>query len=104
MTPEEWEKEFARSLGMWLYGDHLPESDLRGRPLHDDSFLVLFNAHHDKIDFTLPALAEGWGWRTDIDTSFVDGDPSAEVSTPQGTYPLQGRSLVVLREISTKDQ
>jgi glycogen operon protein len=104
MTPEEWEKEFARSLGMWLYGEHLPESDLRGRPLHDDSFLVLFNAHHDQIDFTLPPLAEGWGWRTDVDTSFVDGTPSAEVSMPQGTYPLQGRSLAVLREISTKDQ
>jgi glycogen operon protein len=104
MTPEEWEKEFARSLGMWLYGDHLPESDLRGRPLHDDSFLVLFNAHHDQIDFTLPALPEGWGWRTDVDTSFVDGTPAAEVSMPQGTYPLQGRSLAVLREISTKDQ
>jgi glycogen operon protein len=104
MTPEEWEKEFARSLGMWLYGEHLPESDLRGRPLHDDSFLVLFNAHHDTIEFTLPPLPEGWGWRTDVDTAIDDGTPSSEVATPQGKYPLQGRSLAILREISTHDQ
>jgi len=34
----------------------------------------------------------------------VDGTPSGEVSTPQGTYPLQGRSLAILREVSTRDQ
>ena len=104
MTPEEWEKEFARSLGMWLNGEGLPETDVRGRPLHDDSFLVLFNAHHDKIDFALPQLPEGWGWRTDVDTSFDEGEPSPQLATPQGAYPLQGRSLAILREISTRDQ
>ncbi len=104
MTVEEWEKEFARCLGMWLNGEGLPENDIRGQPLHDDTFLVLFNAHHDAIDFSLPRLPDGWGWRTDIDTSFEDGNPSAEASTPQGTYPLQGRSLAILREVSTRDQ
>ena len=104
MAVEEWEKEFARCLGMRLNGEGLPETDIRGRELHDDSFLVLFNAHHDAIDFALPQLPDGWGWRTDIDTSFVDGTPSGEVSTPQGTYPLQGRSLAILREVSTRDQ
>jgi glycogen operon protein len=89
---------------MWLNGEGLPETDVRGRPLHDDSFLVLFNAHHDRIDFTLPQLAEGWGWRVDVDTSFDDGEPAPELATPQGTYPLQGRSLAILREISTRDQ
>jgi len=104
MTPEEWGKEFARSLGMWLYGEHLPENDWRGRPLHDDSFLVLFNAHHDTVEFTLPPLPEGWGWRTDVDTSFPDGSPPHEVSAPQDKYPLQGRSLAILREVSTRDE
>jgi glycogen operon protein len=31
MTVEEWEKEFARCLGMWLYGEELPETDERGQ-------------------------------------------------------------------------
>ncbi len=101
MTIEEWEKDFARSLGMWLYGEALPETDERGYPLRDASYLVLFNAHHDEIDFHLPAPAAGGVWRTEIDTSFETGEPSHEVASPQGTYPLQGRSLALLREVPT---
>jgi glycogen operon protein len=100
MTPEKWEKEFARCLGMSLYGESLPETDERGRPLHDASYLVLFNAHDEVIDFKLPDPAEGLAWRTEIDTSFESGEPSAEITFPQGTYPLQGRSLALLREAS----
>jgi isoamylase len=100
MTPEEWEKDFARCLGMWLNGEQLPETDDRGRPLHDASFLVLFNAHHDVIDFKLPSPGGGSDWRTEVDTSFDTGDPSPERASPRNSYPLQGRSLVVLRQVS----
>jgi glycogen operon protein len=97
MTTEEWEKEFARCLGMWLNGEELPETDECGRPLHDASYLVLFNAHHDVIDFKLPE--HGGTWSTEVDTSFDTGEPSPERAAPQGSYPLQGRSVVVLREV-----
>jgi glycogen operon protein len=97
MTPEEWEKEFARSLGMWLNGDRLPETDERGRALRDASYLVLFNAHHDVIDFKLPDHPGGWA--TEVDTSFDTGEPGPDAAAPQGAYPLQGRSLVVLRQV-----
>jgi isoamylase len=103
MTVEEWEKEYARCLGMWLHGDGLPESDERGRPLRDSSFMVLFNAHDEVIEFKLPD-AEGSQWRTEVDTSSPTGEPPAERASPQGTYPLQGRSLVVLRELSPGDR
>jgi isoamylase len=99
MTPEEWEKDFARCLGMWLNGEELPETDERGRPLHDASFLVLFNAHHDLIDFKLPPIPEGASWSTEVDTSTVQGEPPPESASPRDSYPLQGRSLVVLRKL-----
>jgi isoamylase len=102
MTVEEWEKEFARSLGMWLNGEYLPETDERGRPLRDASFLVLFNAHHDVIDFKLPDLGPGAHWHAEIDTVHEIGEPPLEDSAVNGTYALQGRSLVVLREIHPK--
>src|SRR5260221_9771672 len=35
MTPEEWEKDFARCLGVWLHGEGLPETNERGHPLTD---------------------------------------------------------------------
>jgi len=101
MTPEEWDKDFARSLGMWLNGDELPETDERGLSLHDASFIVLFNAHHDQIDFHLPDPGAGGSWKTEIDTSFETGEPPGEAPAPDpvGTYPLQGRSLVLLRQV-----
>jgi glycogen operon protein len=83
---------------MWLNGEQLPETDERGHPLHDASFLVLFNAHHDVIDFRLPDIAPG-RWHTEIDTSYQTGTPNPTEGAPEGTYPLQGRSLVLLRQV-----
>jgi glycogen operon protein len=99
MTTEEWDKDFARCLGMWLNGSQLPETDERGRALHDSSFLVLFNAHHDRIEFALP---EGYSWRTEIDTSFETGEPPPDAQSPGAAYPLEGRSLVLLRQVESK--
>ncbi len=95
MTPEEWEKDFARCLGVWLHGEGLPETNERGHPLTDASFLVLFNAHDGAIDFKLP---EASAWETQVDTSTPGGDPPEDRRSPRGSYPLQGRSLAVLRE------
>ena len=100
MTPEEWGKEFARALGMWLNGRELPETDARGKPMHDASFLVLFNAHHDLIDFKLPDPGAGGSWQVEVDTSLENGEPPPEAPAPVETYPLQGRSLVLLRQNS----
>jgi isoamylase len=99
MTTEEWEKDFARCLGMWLNGEELPETDERGRPLHDATFLVLFNAHDDVVRFKLPPLLDGSAWRTEIDTTGPEGEPAADAPAPIGIYPIQGRSLVVLRQV-----
>ncbi|HUP98312.1 MAG TPA: glycogen debranching protein GlgX [Usitatibacter sp.] len=101
MTTEEWEKEFARCLGMWLNGEQLPETDERGGQLHDASFLVLFNAHHDQIDFKLPG---GYRFGPLVDTSFDTGEPPPDAPAPADTYPLQGRSLVVLRQLDANSQ
>ncbi len=99
MTTDEWEKDFARCLGMRLNGEQLPETDERGHRLADASFLVLFNAHDDVIDFHLPDPGAGGGWFAEIDTSFNTGIPQPESQRPDFTYPLQGRSLVVLRQV-----
>jgi isoamylase len=100
MTTEEWEKDFARCLGMWLNGERLPETDERGRALHDASFLVLFNAHHDLIEFHLPDPGDGSTWLGEVDTSTETGEVPAERARPDAVYPLQGRSLVVLRQVA----
>jgi glycogen operon protein len=98
MTTEEWTKDFARCLGVYLSGDALEETDAHGRPIVDESFLMLFNAHHDAVPFMLPEFVPGASWLARIDTSFSDAVPELETVTPRTEYPLQGRSLVLLQQ------
>ena len=97
MTDEEWDQHFARCLGVYLSGEGLTETDRRGRPLVDDNFLVLFNAHHEPIPFTLPAIGHG-GWHAVLDTDTDAGFVASTTREPGSAYPLQGRSVAVLQQ------
>jgi len=98
MSEDEWSHGFARCLGMFLAGAVLPDVDARNRPLHDENFLLLFNAHHETIAFMLPHLSNGQHWRVLLDT--VTPGASSHADFPSGTpYNLQGRSLVLFMQI-----
>jgi glycogen operon protein len=98
MTDQDWQSGFARSLGMFLNGKAIPSVDERGEPIVDDSFYLLFNAHHDTMNFKLPA--SGWGdrWIKVIDTNepVPDLRERKEIGAGQ-ELPVQAYSLVVLR-------
>jgi len=99
MTEAEWDHDFARCLGVYLAGEALKERDPRGRPIRDDNFLLLFNAHHEEIQFVLPETQPGCIWETLLDTHFK-ADLASDGSFPGNTsYPIQGRSLVMLRQL-----
>ena len=68
MTDADWNVGYAKSLAVFLNGEAITEPDRRGRPIMDDSFLLLFNAHHDDIQFTIPK-DYGEMWLTEIDTA-----------------------------------
>ena len=98
MTDQEWNEDFARSLGVYLAGESLHENDMRGRPVRDASFLLLFNAHHETVPFRLPNAGKG-EWFAQIDTAFDSGRPELSAIAAGEQYPLQGRSLALLRKI-----
>ena len=75
MSDDEWNQHCARCLGVYLAGEALTETDERGRPVRDQNFLLLFNAHHEAILFKLPDYA-GSRWHAQLDTAFEDGLPS----------------------------
>ena len=77
MTDEEWNQSFARCLSVFLHGGGLTERDERGRPVQDDDLLLLLNAHHDEVPFTLPGEAQV-RWNALTDTSAADGTPVGE--------------------------
>jgi isoamylase len=98
MDDEDWENGFAKAVGVVLNGAMIPWPGPRGEPVTDDVFLLLFNAHHEPIDWTLPG---DWvdAWTTVIDTT-AEGDvePSADERwEPGATLCLGDRSIVVLQ-------
>ena len=98
MTDDEWTHSFARCLGMYLAGQLLDEMDERARPIVDDDFLVLLNAHAEEIEFTLPKVDAG-AWEVLLDTSHGHGLAGGLRCNSAENYLLQGRSFVLLKSI-----
>jgi isoamylase len=98
MTEEEWRDSSVHSLGMFLSGQGLDETDERGRKVSDTDFLVLLNPHYEDVAFTLPAFRPTSRWMAWMDTSRENGLRPADTYDSAATYPLQARSMVVLME------
>src|SRR5208337_1684618 len=98
MTEEEWRNSSVHSLGMFLSGQGLDETDERGRKVSDTDFLVLLNPHHEDVAFALPAFRPTSRWMAWMDTSREGGVRPADTYDSGATYPLRARSMVVLME------
>jgi glycogen operon protein len=94
MTDEDWGKEYARCLGVYLAGAAIERIDRRGRGVRDANFLVLINAYHEAIPFTLSQLLPTGRWRTLIDTA-QENLESREYAAGE-KFDLQGRSMALL--------
>ncbi len=68
MTQEQWDDDFAKTIGVFLNGEEIPSPGPRGERITDDSFLLLFNAHSEAMDFTIPTGDWGEAWEVVIDT------------------------------------
>jgi glycogen operon protein len=102
MAAEEWTNGFTRSLGLRLAGDAIEEVDESGRPIRDDTFLLLFNAHHEPVDFVLPAHRPRVRWDLVLDTR--DWATAARAFRVGDAYPLEARSLALLRQRAAQRQ
>lgn len=98
MTDQEWTQEYARTLGVFFSGSAVDEIDERGQLITDDNFILLMNAHHEEVLFTLPTASSGMIWATLIDTSVDSMETPSITHEPMTQYRLQPRSLSVLVE------
>src|SRR3984957_4692590 len=98
MTDEQWNQESARTLGVFLSGSSVDEVDERGQRLTDDNFLLLLNAHHEEVPFSLPTVASGMVWTTQIDTFCREECSRAPQYDGNATYALKARSFVLFIE------
>lgn len=97
MSEENWEHDFAKSLGVYLNGKGIRCVNYDGRKITDDSFYIIFNAHEEALDYVLPADQCHNNWKKVIDTSdgFIGEDK--EEFEPGSSIKVQGRSVLVLK-------
>ena len=95
MEDADWESGFAKSIAVYLNGDEIHATDSLGHHIVDDSFLVVFNAHHDGVTFTLPPERFASAWVAVVDTADALSE-GAQYKAGDG-FEVVGRSLVLLR-------
>jgi isoamylase len=93
---EEWNAGWTRSMGVMLNGKTLGVMNEDGEPVEDDSFLILINAHHEGVEFTLPKPPNGNPWKFVMNTENID-DPFAQAKL-EDKFIVGGRSLVLLSD------
>jgi glycogen operon protein len=101
MSDTDWNQPSSRCLGLHLVGDSLFETDAHGRRLIDNNLLLLINAHHEDIAFTLPELDEHTYWDALLDTFDNTGTPETSRYQVGQNYTVHGRSLVLLKQGKT---
>jgi len=99
MDDQEWENGFSRSIGVLFGGRTVDVKDERGQPVTDDTFVLLFNAHHETMSFHLPRVKNSKaGWRLLINTKDEDGFVGTRDPVPAGgEFLVCARSMAVFR-------
>lgn len=97
MQEEHWRDDLMLCFGMVLDG-RAQATGIRQRG-QDATILVIFNAYHDMVSFTLPESAEPAQWQLLIDTNRSapwDGKPQSKHRFVSGdVYDVTGRSLLM---------
>jgi isoamylase len=101
MPEEAWTDPTVQALSVFLNGRAIPSRDERGRPIEDDSFLLLANGSHEAVPYTLPPEAFGKKWETVIDSALTHHSTrrsSLPDDLPAGhELEVPGLTLVLLR-------
>ena len=100
MEQKDWDFAFGKALMVYLNGDAITEPDSRGRQVKDDSFVLMFNAHYEDIEFRIPPQKFGAKWEVLIDTTEPLGYPVGFApAEAEGTLTVPARSTIVLKQI-----
>ncbi len=91
MQNEDWSNSNAKCLGVIVNGEAMTERDMRGRQIRDDIFLLLFNAHHQAVAFTMPGDIDVTCWEKVVDTQTGELDNHDEICAGT-TFQLAPRS------------
>jgi isoamylase len=106
MSEDDWRAGFAKSLGIFLNGRALHSPNERGEPIVDKSYYLMFNAHHDALEFKLPEAKWSERWAMVINTAdgkdFMQDEENGPPADAGSSFNVQPWSLVLLRSLAPK--
>ena len=97
MTVADWGVGYAKTLGAFLNGRAISERDRAGAQITDDSFFLIFNAHHESMRFRLPRMKWGRQWTVVVDTTQPIVQAGARSYSFREEIQVSGRAMIVLR-------
>jgi isoamylase len=97
MTQRDWRNPEARAIGVFLNGDELNMTTPNGDELRDESFLVLFNAHHEPMTFRMPTRRFGSRWTLELSTAEPELERDAGAWSARHEVTVESRSILLLR-------
>ncbi|MFG3635700.1 glycogen debranching protein GlgX [Streptomyces huasconensis] len=96
MTEADWQRGDAHAVCAFLNGDAIAEPDSRGRPVVDDSFLLLLNSYREPVVFRLPGATYGERWSSRIDTTDPLGVSDETEHKAGGVVTVEAHGLLLL--------
>ncbi|MFH8293047.1 glycogen debranching protein GlgX [Streptomyces sp. NPDC018059] len=96
MTEADWQRPDAHAVCAFLNGDAIAEPDSRGRPVVDDSFLLLLNSYREPVVFRLPGATYGERWSSRIDTTDPLGLSEEAEHKAGGEVTVEAHGLLLL--------
>jgi glycogen operon protein len=91
MQDDAWRDENTRCFGMLMDG-RAQVTGIRQRG-NEATLLLVLNAHHDIVQFTLPECPGGERWARLLDTNTPDSEPIVFNTGDQ--YEVTGRSSLL---------
>jgi len=100
MAQDDWDQASANVLGVFLNGEGLETTAERSRRITDNSFYLMFNAHHEPAEFRFPGERWGRQWQLVMETStgFVTAG-QCEVLLAREHRRLAARTLAVWQRV-----
>ena len=99
MTQRDWGRGDRHVVGLFLNGHEFPYRGRQGEQIIDDSFLLLINAHHEDVTFTLPARRWGQKWALELSTADPTAAAGSETYDARSRIETVARSVTVLKRI-----
>ncbi len=72
MSDNNWNKDYAKSMAVFINGHGIHSTTYEGESVVDDSFYIIFNAHNGALDFSFPDEKFGKHWKKIVDTAQIE--------------------------------